>query len=139
MKAREYMEQVRKAERELKLISAKRRHFQEMATSIGVKLTGMPGGGKGASKVENAAVGMVDLLTELDVKEQEYTAMIRKAEELINSLAQEKFRQVLTLYYLAGWSMKSVNDEMDYKDPKSAYRCMKYALGALQGIMDSGE
>ena len=135
MKAKEFMDQVRTAEKELKLIGAKRRHYIEMATSIGVNLTGMPGGPRGKSRVEAGAIGMVDLLTELDVKEKEYAALVKKAEDLIEQLPQEKFRKVLTLYYLAGLSMRSVNDEMDYKDEKSAYHCCRYALRELQKLM----
>ena len=136
MQAKEFMDNVRKAEIELKLIAQKRMHYQELATSIGVKLTGMPGSGqKGASRVEAGAIGLVDLYADLYAKEAEYSALVKKAEDLISKLDQEKFRQVLTLYYIAGCNWKTIQDEMKYKDEKSAYRCHGYALRELQKLM----
>lgn len=136
MQAKMFMEQVRRAGEELKLIAKKREHFQEMATSIGVKLTDMPSSGqKGASRVEAGAIGLVDLLADLDAKEAEYCALVRKAEALIAKLPQENFRKILTLNYIVCCSQKTLQDEMRFKDKKSVYRCNKYALRELQKIM----
>ena len=135
MTAKEFMEKVRQAESELRLINKKRLHYQELATSIGVKLTGMPGGQKGGSMVETGAVAIVDLMAELDAKEKEYTAVVKKAEGLISKIRQEKFRKILTLRYITGCSWKIIRDEMEYKDEKSVYRCHGYALRELQKVM----
>ncbi|MBP5478707.1 MAG: DUF1492 domain-containing protein [Bacteroidaceae bacterium] len=135
MTAREYMARVRKAETELKLIADKKLHYAELATSIGVKLTGMPHGGGNTSKVETSAVGIVDLMSELEKKEKEYIAFVKEAEALIEKLPQEKFRMVLVLRYICGHSWKLIRDEMDYADEKSVFRCHGYALKALQRIM----
>lgn len=135
MTAKEYMARVRKAEVELNLISEKKRHYQELATSIGVKLTGMPHGGDNSSKVETAAIGIADLMRELVKKEREYAEIVRNAEKLIERLPQEKFRMVLTLKYICGHSWKLVRDEMDYADEKSVFRCHGYALKELQKLM----
>ena len=135
MKAKEYMQHVAKAERELKLITAKRRHFQDLAESMGGGMGTTAAKPSGASRVECAAVALADLTTELDVKAAEYTAMIRKAEGLINKLPQEKFRQVLTYKYLVGMSWKSISDEMKYQDEKSVFRTHGYALRELQKLL----
>ena len=135
MKAKEFLQSVRKAESELIAISSKRQHFMELATSIGVKLTGMPGGQKGASRVETGAIGLLDMIEQLTDKEREYVALIKKAEELIAKLPQEKFQTVLTLRYICQNSWKTIRDKMDYKDEKSALRCHGYALRELQKLM----
>ena len=136
MTAKEFMQQVHHAETELRLIEKKRRHYQELATNISVNLTGMPGGGQqGSSRVETGAIGIVDLLTFLDVKAKEYTALIVQAEKLIDKIPQDNFRRVLTLRYLLGNSWKTILDEMEYKDEKSVYRCHGYALKELQKLM----
>jgi len=135
MQAKEFMQQVRKAESELKLIAMKRRHYEDLAASIGVKLTGMPSGSGGGSRVETAAVGLTILTSQLTEKEKEYAALVRKAEKLIDKIPQEKFRKVLTLRYLCGISWRSIQDEMAYNDEKSVYRCNGYALKELQKLM----
>ena len=136
MTAKEFMQQVRHAENELKLIEKKRRHFQELATSISVNLTGMPSGGQqGASRVETGAIGIVDLMAGLEQKAREYTALIVQAEQMLEKIPQDNFRKVLTLRYMLGYSWKTILDEMEYKDEKSVYRCHGYALKELQKFM----
>ena len=135
MTAKEYLARVRRAEVELKLIAEKRRHYRELATSIGVKLTGMPHGGGNTSKVETSAVGLADLTRELEKKEREYAETIKNAEALIDKLPQEKFRMVLVLKYICGHSWKLIRDEMDYADEKSVFQCHRFALRALQKVM----
>ena len=132
MQAKEFMQQVEQAEREMKLINARRRHFMELATGCGINLDKMPSSPNVSSKVENAAVAMADLKARLDKEACRYNEIIKKAEDLIAKIPQFKFRQVLTLRYLAGLSFKSVSDEMDYKSEKSVYLTHRYALQELQ-------
>ena len=136
MQAKEFLLKVQSAEQELRLLEAKKRHYEDFATSIGSGI-GSAVGSKpsGASRVEAAAVGLTDLLTEIDVKIAEYVKLIRKAEKLIEKLPQAKHRQVLTLKYLSGWSWPRIRDEMGYKDPKSVFRVHGYALLELQKVM----
>lgn len=136
MKAREFLLSVLRAERELKLISDRRRHYEDLIVAIGAN-TGKAVIGKpsGASKVETAAIGLVWLTEQLAVKEKEYVALVQRAEKLIGSLKQDKFREVLTKRYLADKSWKIIRDEMDYKDEKSVFACHRYALRELQKLM----
>lgn len=135
MKAKEFMQSVRKAEIELVSLTAKKQHFMDLATSIGVNLTGMPGGQGGGSRVETGAIGLIDLIGECTDKEREYVALVKKAEELIAKIPNENFRKVLTLRYIACESWKTVRDKMGYEDEKSVYRCNGYALRELQKLM----
>ena len=135
MKAKEFMQSVRKAEIELVSLTAKKQHFMDLATSIGVNLTGMPGGQGGGSRVETGAIGLIDLIGECTDKEREYVALVKKAEELIAKIPNENFRKVLTLRYICCNSWKTVRDKMGYKDEKSVYRCNGFALRELQKLM----
>ena len=135
MTAKEYMVRVRKAETELRLIAEKKRHYQELGTSIGVNLSGMPAGKQNKSKVEMSAIGVADLLDQLTKKEKEYAKTVQEAEDLIEKLPQEKFKMVLVLRYICGHSWKLIQDEMDYEDEKSVFRCHGYALKELQKLM----
>lgn len=136
MTAKEYMQQVRKAEVELKAISAKKRHYLDLMQSIGAKMSSTVVQTSGnSSKTETAAIGLYEMTKLLDEKEKEYVQTVKKAEETIAKIKQENFRQILTLRYICGWSWKSIRDEMGYKDEKSTYRCHGYALRELQKVM----
>mgnify|MGYP007122053677 CR=1 FL=1 len=136
MTAREFLLSVQKAERELLLLRDRKKHYEDLIVAIGAN-TGKAVIGKpsGASKVETAAIGLVWLTDQLSTKEKEYVALIRKAENLISRLRQEKFRDVLTRRYLCNESWKTIRDKMDYRDEKSVYRCHGYALKELQKLM----
>ena len=133
--AKEFMLQVRRARKELELIGEKKRKYYELATNIGVNLTGMPGGQKGASKVEAGAIGVVDLIAGLESKEQAFTALIVQADEMIEKIPQENFRTVLTLRYMLDKKWPEIAEWMGYKDEKSAQRCHGYALKEIQGML----
>lgn len=135
MTAKEMLLEASKAEKELRLLYRRQRHYQELATSIGVKLTGMPSTKGNASRVETGAIALVDLTKELDERIRKYRDIVRNADQMIGKLKQEKFREVLTRKYLCMESWKTIRDEMDYKDEKSVYRCHGYALRELQRLM----
>jgi len=138
MRAEAYMQQIRQAEEELKMLGAKRRHYLELATSIGAGISSVPiKSSDNTSRVESAAVSMVDLAGRLDGKIEAYTAMVTEAERLIEMIPQERYRRFLTLHYLCGMSIKSVSDEMDYKEPKSIYRIKSWALKEFQRILNN--
>ena len=136
MTAKEFMGQVRKAEEELIVISAKKRHYLDLMNAIGSKISSTVVQASGnSSKTETAAIGLYEMTKMLEEKEKEYVNLVKKAEEIIAKIKQEKFRQILTLRYLCRWSWKSIRDEMGYKDEKSTYRCHGYALRELQKVM----
>lgn len=136
MTAKDFLLSVRKAELELKIISAKRKHFEDLIESIGsnMKKAVVQTSG-GSSKTETAAIGLVDIMEQLVEKENEYIRLIRKADELIAKIPQDQFRRVLILRYLCGKGWKDIKKEMGYKDEKSVYRCHGYALRKLQEVM----
>lgn len=140
MTAKEYLLSVQKAEHELKIISDRRRHYEDLIAAIGSNM-GKTSFGKpsnASSKVETAAVGIVYLIDQLATKEKEYTALVQKAEELIGKLEKERFREILTRKYLNGESWKTIRDKMGYRDEKSVYRCHGYALKAFSELMKEG-
>jgi len=136
MQAKEFMESVRRAERELKIISAKRRHYEDLIQSIGSNMgAAVISKPTGVSKTETAALGIIEMTELLAAQEKEFAAKVQEAEKLIAKLRQPKFRQILTLRYLCDWSWKSISDELDYSDEKSVFRCHKFALKELQKVM----
>ena len=136
MTARDFLLSVQRAERELLIISDRRRHYEDIIMAIGNQMRPAAGKPSGVSaKTETAAIGLVYLADQLRKKEEEYTALIQKAEKLIGKLKQDKFREILTRRYLNNESWRTIRDKMDYKDEKSVYRCHGYALRELQKVM----
>ena len=140
MTAKEFFQQVRTAENELKMIAAKCRHYEDIGLSMAINISGMPSSGKkGTSRVEMAAVGATDALTALEAQRAHYSRIIAQAEAVINLIPQEKYRQILNYRYLCGWSFRSISDELEYNDPNSIYRAHGWALAEAQKVIDSME
>ena len=138
MKARDYFRQIRAAEKELKLIRAKIRHYNDIGLSItgGSMDSPVVSHSRGSSRVETAAIGIFETTRALEAQAEEYVAMIAKAEQIVASVGKERYRQILTLRYLADWTWKSISDELGYRDPKSIYKAHGYALAAAQEVLD---
>lgn len=141
MRAKEFFRQVAHAERELMLIRAQIAHFSDLGTSISGGSMDSPvvTHSRTGSRVESAAMGIYDATKELEEKAKEYLATVQKARTVIAAIPQEKYRQILTLRYLAGWSYKSISDELRYKDDKSVYRAHGWALVEAQRILNREE
>ena len=127
--AKAYLQRVAFAEREIKTLKARIAHYEDLGLSITAFRTDTPViASKGASRVEMAAVGIVDSLGSLNANLGAYTAIVRDAEEKIKKIPQENYRRLLTLRYLCGMSFRSVSDELRYEDRNSIYRAHGYAL-----------
>jgi hypothetical protein len=136
MTAKELMQNVEKAQEELRLLVERRNYYLEMATSTAAFGGNEIHGTNVSSRVEDAAVSIADLAASGDEKIREYTAIVQQAESLINKIPQYKFRQVLTYKYLLCLPWATVSEKMGYSDSKSVYRARGYALQALQKVID---
>ena len=136
MRAKQFFQQVQQAERELKVLTAKLRHYEDLGLQITSRLGGIGGKQKGARKTEAAAVGFLDSARDLERQVNEYTTLINKAEQVIKQIRQEKYRQILSYRYLCGWSFRSISDELKYNDPNSVYRAHGWALTEAQKILN---
>ena len=139
MTAKEFFRQVRSAETEIKLITAKLRHYEDIGLSFGGASGAVGNRQKGTSRVELAAVGAVDALAALEAQRSHYSQIIGKAEMVIASIQQEKYRQILSYRYLCGWSFRSISDELRYNDSNSIYRAHGWALVEAQKVLDRME
>ena len=136
MTAKEYLMQVSRAERELKTLRAQLDHYEDIGLLITPSISHTGGSGqRGASRVEAAAVGMIDTLAEIRERIAEYTAITAAARATIDKIPQERYRRILILRYLCGWSWSSISDELMYNDRNSVYRAHGYALTALKKVM----
>jgi len=138
MKAKDFFRHVLFAEKELKLIRAKIQHYEDLGLSIsgGGMDSPMVSHSVGTSRVEAAAMGIFDNTLKLQQRAKEYVEVINRAEAIIQQIPQERYRQILTYRYLAGWSFRSISDELGYSAPKSVYHAHGFALEVAQGIID---
>lgn len=139
MTAKEFFRQVRRAERELKIIKAKLEHYEDLGFSLGGAVGVIGNKQRGSSRVEMAAIGKVDVLRDLVDQQKEYMGIIARAEDIIRQVPQEKYRLILTYLYLLGKSPKWISDELEYNDPNSVYRAKGWALWEAQQIMNKQE
>ena len=108
MKSKVFFRQVQIAEKELKILKAKISHFEDLGLTITSNTSAVGGHQQGTSRVELAAVGMVDATHDLNKQIKEY--MASRDEEITNdqssistqhsSLINGQFFPKLTKYSL---------------------------------------
>jgi len=140
VKAKQFFMRARSAEQDIRRLERMIDHYSSVGASISSKWGGI-GGGKGnnQSKVETAAVGIITaeqgILSELT----RYRQIVAEAENVISRIPQDRFRQILTLHYLAGMTLADVSRTLNYKHTENLYRAHGWALGAAQKIIDQQE
>ena len=130
---------VGRAESRLKVLQAKLRHFEELGLTITSQTSAVGGHQAGTSRVEMAAIGMVDSTRDLEAQVTKYAQIVRGAEAIIDQIHTQKFRDLLTYRYLCGWSLRQISDQMGYKDANSVYRAHGWALAEAQQILNRQE
>lgn len=137
MKVKDFFLRARAAERDIQRLERMIDHYSSVGSSISSKWGGI-GGGKGnnSSKVEIAAVGLIEAEKGIMEELAHYRKIVAEAENVISRIPQERFRQILTLHYLAGMSLAEVSRTMGYQHTENLYRAHGWALKAAQEIID---
>lgn len=136
MTAKEYFTKVSESERAMRVLRQKLAHFEDLGLTITSNTSAVGGRQAGASRVEKAAIGMVDTVADLKEQINAYKKLITEAQQIIDRIPQERYRRILTLKYLCDMSFKAVSDELRYTDPRSIYRAHGWALAEAQHILD---
>ena len=135
--AKEYLQQVAYAEREIRTIKAQIEHFMDLGLRITSSMSNTPiSASKGSSRVESAAVGIVDGSDALNANLRAYEAKYEYAKKLIEKIPQERYRRLITLHYLCGWKLPKVGEALGYEDRNSVYRAHGWALVEMQKVLD---
>lgn len=140
MKAKDFFRRARSAESDIKRLERLIEHYNAVGTSISSKWGGV-GGGKGNnhSKVELAVFGSIEAQLGISEELAYYRRIIAETENVISRVPQERFRQILTLHYLAGMSLADVARNLGYQHTENLYRAHGWALSAAQKIIDGKE
>lgn len=139
MTAKELFQRVRWAENELKMLNAKAEHYHDLGLSLGGACGAIGNKSRGTSRVELAACGAADALSDIEEQRRAYLAIIGLAERIIKSIPQEKYRSILTYRYICNKSFRWISDELEYNDPNSIYRAHGWALIEAQKALEREE
>lgn len=137
MSAKSILTEAQEAKKELVLLKRRKDQYMDMATSISGTSENFIRSTDVHSRVENAALRLVEVCDRLEREAERYAEAISKAEALISSLDNSKYRQVLTLRYIEGCNWKKICEEMGYRDEKSAFRVHGWALQAADSKLHS--
>ena len=137
---KEYLEQVERAEKEIRVIKARIDHYRDLTMGSSMSMDNTPvTHSKGSSRTETIAVGIIDALGTLNANLGAYTAIVSDAEKMIAQIPQEKYRRILTYRYLCGWKLSKVGEELRYEDRNSIYRAHGWALVAFGKVMRNAD
>lgn len=108
------LEQYQILHTEIDQISDELQRWQEIATRISPSYSDMPHGG-GEDKVQTAAVEVAELTDKLNEKIHEAVMMQNKMKSLLETIKDDKLRQLMTLHYINGKNWKEVSAIMKYE------------------------
>lgn len=115
MLAKVYLGQLRFKNAKINSLLARRQRYKDLASRSTAVYRDMPGGGRrGSSSVEEYVCKIVELEREIDRRIDEYVDLTREIDALIRSVADERYRAVLTLRYINEWSWTKIAQEMNY-------------------------
>lgn len=124
------------AQRRIRELLSRREHYRDLATSISGMSENRIRSTDKRSRVETAALALVDLSDALGRQAEQLAQNLREAEELLHQLSNARHSQILSLRYLEARSWEDITRVMGYTDIHSAYRTHGHALAELQKIAD---
>ena len=137
MTAKQFFLRARSAERDIRRLERMIDHYTAVGTSISSKWGGLGGRSTNiSSKVETAVLGAVEAQIGISEELGRYRQIVLEAERVISRVPQERFREILTLHYLAGMNLTDVARTMGYKYTENLYRAHGWALREAQKIID---
>ena len=136
MRAKEFFQQVERAEAGLRILRTRLQHYEDIGLAMPSGGSATGGHPTGSSRVEASAIGMADTLERIQEKLKEYGTLIEKAERVIDKIPQEKYQDLLKYRYLAGiTNLAEIGEKLGYKDPNSIYRAHGWALAEADKIL----
>lgn len=138
MKAKDYFNRARNAERDLKRLEALRDHYVDLGSRITANWGATPpGSSSNRSRTETAALGIVEAEEAFLGELEAYRKIVYEAERVISRIQQSKFRQILTLHYLVGLTLAETGERLKYEGKNSIYKAHGWALMKAQEVLDT--
>lgn len=139
MRAKQFFLRARSAENDIRRLERMIDHYH----AVGGKITAQWGGigsrmTNNSSKVETAVIGALEAEKSIYEELTRYRAIVAEAENVISRVPQARFREILTMHYLAGMTLADVSRTLGYQHTENLYRAHGWALAAAQKIIDGG-
>ena len=140
MKAKEFFQRARSAEQDIKRLERLLEHYSSVGASISSKWGGVGSGRYNThSQVETGVIGAIMAERGIYDELSRYRQIVAETENVISRVPQDRFRQILTLHYLAGMSLAVVAKTLGYQHTENLYRAHGWALREAQKIIDGRE
>ena len=136
MTAQQLLRQAAQAGRRIRDIERQRRHLRELAEGAGVSFAALRASSP-ASRVERAAVRLLDLEDDLADELAWCIDAIARAERLIDRVPNERYRTLLMMRYIELRPWPDIQRDIGYADIRSVYRIHKRALHAAEKMATS--
>ncbi len=138
MTVRDYFEQVREIERQIKIKQEQIIHLKEIATRATSVIEAVRiGGTANRSKMADAVDSMVDLERELERDIIRLKRLYEEVSGVIVKVENENCRELLTRRYLCNENWEVIAEKMNF-DPRSVYRIHKKALAEAESFVPVG-
>ena len=133
---KQYLKQYRSGLQELQEITERIVAVRSQAEKVTATLTGMPGAPAGTMTGDNLQ-RCIDMLDELERRYvdrlKETVQMLTSIEDDINALSDERYRQVVRMWYISGASWPTIAAEMHYTE-RQVQNLHGRALQALEAL-----
>ena len=128
MTAKEYLRQLSRKDARINALIERQQRYREFAQRRTAVYRDIPGGGRRcSSSVEEYVAKIIDLEREIDRRIDEYVDLTREIEAVIDSVGDDRYRDVLRYRYINGWNWERIAQEMHF-DVKWLYKMHGRAL-----------
>jgi hypothetical protein len=135
--AKQYLRQLTRMDERINALMERREHYQSMACRGTSSYTAERVSGTGQrSRVEDYAILLIDLESEIDRATDAYVDAKREAVALIECLHDCRFRKLLRWRYVCGWDWEQVRCGLGYDTVQAAHNLHSAALIEFQNVFN---
>ena len=117
MDVKEWLRQLPQIEARVRAKEAQIRKYRDMATRATSTMEAVRvSGSSNRSRVEDAVVSVCDLETDVREELRELRRYRRDAMAVIRAVADVRYRDILEMHYINGWSLRRIGEEMHYQE-----------------------
>lgn len=138
MAAKEVLNYCERQQRALHAIMERQERYRTVAEGITTRLTGMPGSQNRNSRVEEAAIALVDLSDKLCECALRYKDAVEQVERVLCRMPTARYQEVLSRKYILLQSWEQIAEAMGFSDVSTVYKAHGRALQEFDRL-NSGE
>ncbi len=136
MIAKELFRQIREDQRAIWAVKRRRERYMEMATYLGGMGESTIRSSERRSRVEMAAIELVELAQSLGPVADAYARNARLAEQVLQAMPTPRYQELLTRRYILREKWEDIGAAMCYRGDKSVFNAHGWALQEAQKILD---